>query len=46
VSSDRTALTNQQDGGEAILKAFRNLPVQAPVMCSLIHIKGLGFRGA
>ena len=27
MSSDRTALTNQQDGGEAILEAFRNLHV-------------------
>lgn len=27
MSSDRTKLTNQQDGGEAILEAFRNLHV-------------------
>lgn len=27
MSSDRTTLTNQQDGGEAILEAFRNLHI-------------------
>ena len=27
MSSDRTKLTNRQDGGEAILEAFRNLNV-------------------